>query len=196
MASLVSALLSDLPLGVHLLSAPSLSAPIPLGPLSVGTVTILVSIVVLLLWIPLRQRPGPGTIVNALGVGPAVDVTLLVLPAVEALWLRALLFAIGLTVLAAATGLYIGARFGPGPRDGLMTGLHERTGRPIWLVRTAIEVSVVAVGWALGGGVGIGTLAFALLVGPLCQVFLRVFAVPESAPIGLERRTGPLPIGG
>lgn len=146
-------------------------------PLSFGLITICVSVIVLLLWIPLRQRLGIGTILNALLVGPSADVGFWLLPSPEMLWLKVLFFVIGLVTLAAATGLYIGANFGPGPRDGLMTGLHQRTGRPIWLVRTAIEVTVVIVGWILGGNVGVGTVAFALLVGPLCQFFLRVFAV-------------------
>lgn len=154
-------------------------------PLSFGVVTTIVSGIVLLLWIPIRQRPGAGTVVNALLVGPSADVGFLVIPVGEHLWQQVLLFAIGLIVLAAATGLYIGAHFGPGPRDGLMTGLHVRLGRPIWLVRTCLEVTVVLIGWALGGIVGIGTVLFAVLVGPLCQFFLRVFAVP------LERRTTP-----
>jgi len=147
-------------------------------PLSFGVVTILVSIVVLLLWIPLRQRLGIGTVLNALLVGPSADVGLALIPADQPLWLRVCFFVIGLLVLSAATGLYIGANFGPGPRDGLMTGLHKKTGWRIWIVRTGIEVVVVAVGWALGGNVGVGTVAFALLVGPLCQYFMRVFAIP------------------
>ncbi|MGX1931860.1 membrane protein YczE [Microbacterium resistens] len=146
-------------------------------PLTFGAITILVSIVVLLLWIPIRQRPGIGTLLNALLVGPAADVGFLVIPVAKDLWVQILLFLIGLLVLAAATGLYIGAHFGPGPRDGLMTGLHRRTGWPIWIVRTGIEVAVVAIGWVLGGTVGAGTVAFALLVGPLCQLFLRMFTV-------------------
>mgnify|MGYP007125778458 CR=1 FL=1 len=146
-------------------------------PLSFGVITICVSVLVLLLWIPLRQRPGIGTLLNALLVGPSADVGFWLLPTPEALWLRVLFFTIGLVTLAAATGLYIGAHFGPGPRDGLMTGLHQRLGKPIWMVRTALEVTVVLIGWALGGNVGVGTVAFALLVGPLCQFFLRVFAV-------------------
>lgn len=149
-------------------------------PLSFGVVTILISAVVLLLWIPLRQKPGVGTLLNALLVGPSADVGFLLIPEAEGLWLQILFFAIGLTVLAAATGLYIGASFGPGPRDGLMTGLHQRTGLPIWIVRTAIEVTVVAIGWILGGTVGAGTVAFALLIGPLCQFFLRIFTIPLS----------------
>lgn len=154
-------------------------------PLSFGVITILTSIVVLLLWLPLRQRYGVGTLLNALLVGPSADVGLLLIPVDQPLWLRVGFFVIGLLVLSAATGLYIGAHFGPGPRDGLMTGLHTRTGWPIWMVRTGIEIVVVAIGWALGGNVGVGTLAFALLVGPLCQYFMRLFAIripahPES----------------
>jgi len=146
-------------------------------PLTFGVITILTSVVVLLLWLPLRQRYGIGTLLNALLVGPSADVGLLLIPTGQPLWLRIGFFVIGLVVLAAATGMYIGAHFGPGPRDGLMTGLHKRTGWPIWIVRTGIEIVVVAVGWALGGNVGVGTLAFALLVGPLCQYFLRIFAI-------------------
>ncbi|GEK86003.1 membrane protein YczE [Microbacterium aerolatum] len=151
-------------------------------PLSFGVITILTSVVVLLLWLPLRQRYGVGTLLNALLVGPSADVGLLLIPVGQPLWLRIGFFVIGLLVLAAATGLYIGAHFGPGPRDGLMTGLHKRTGWPIWIVRTGIEIVVVAVGWSLGGNVGIGTLAFALLVGPLCQYFMRIFAIRVPAP--------------
>ena len=150
-----------------------------------GVITILTSIVVLLLWLPLRQRYGIGTLLNALLVGPSADIGLLLIPTGQPLWLRVGFFVIGLLVLSAATGLYIGGHFGPGPRDGLMTGLHKRTGWPIWIVRTGIEVVVVAVGWSLGGNVGIGTLAFALLVGPLCQYFMRLFAVRiGSQPTG------------
>lgn len=147
-------------------------------PLTFGVITILVSVAVLVLWLPLRQRYGIGTLLNALLVGPAADVGLYLIPTGQPLWLRIGFFVIGLVVLSAATGLYIGAHFGPGPRDGLMTGLHTRTGWPIWMVRTGLEIIVVIVGWTLGGNVGIGTLAFALLVGPLCQFFMRVFSVP------------------
>jgi uncharacterized membrane protein YczE len=151
-------------------------------PLSFGVITVLTSVVVLLLWIPLRQKPGIGTLLNALLVGPAADIGFLLIPEGQPLWLRIGFFVIGLVTLAAATGLYIGAQFGPGPRDGLMTGLHRQTGWRIWIVRTALEVSVVLIGWLLGGNVGIGTLAFALLVGPLCQYFMRVFAIPFHRP--------------
>ncbi|MFD5225449.1 YitT family protein [Microbacterium sp. NPDC058342] len=152
-------------------------------PLSFGIITILVSAIVLLIWIPLRQRPGIGTILNALLVGPSADFGFLVIPQTDVLWIRVLLFIIGLTVLAAATGLYIGAHFGPGPRDGLMTGLHRVLGRPIWMVRTALEVTVVVIGWLLGGDVGVGTVAFALLVGPMCQFFMRIFDVSLPARV-------------
>lgn len=151
-------------------------------PLSFGVITILVSVVVLLLWIPIRQKPGLGTLLNALLVGPSADLGFALIPAGQPLWLRIGFFIIGLIVLSAATGLYIGAQFGPGPRDGLMTGLHARTGWRIWIVRTALEVTVVAIGWVLGGNVGLGTVAFALLVGPLCQYFLRIFAIRIDAP--------------
>ncbi|RGE21146.1 YitT family protein [Leucobacter sp. wl10] len=149
-------------------------------PLSFGAVTVITSVAVLLLWIPLRQRPGLGSLVNALLVGPFADLSFLFLPELDALWLRIPLLGLGIVAVGAATGLYIGAGFGPGPRDGLMTGLHVVTGRPVWIVRTALEVTVVTIGWLLGGTVGPGTLAFALLIGPLCQFFLRVFAIPPS----------------
>lgn len=151
--------------------------------LSFGTVTVLTSGVVLLFWIPLRQRPGVGTVLNALIVGPSADVGFWLIPADLPLAARIPLFIAGLLVLAAATGLYIGAHFGPGPRDGLMTGINRRTGITIWIARTGVEVVVVAIGWALGGNVGIGTLAFALLIGPLCGWTIPFFAIrlPERA---------------
>jgi uncharacterized membrane protein YczE len=150
--------------------------------LGFGLVTTVISGVVLLLWIPLRQRLGVGTVANALLVGPSADVGLWLIPAGLDLWLRVVLFAAGLVLLAVASGIYIGANLGPGPRDGLMTGLHARTGRPIWVVRSGIEGSVLLIGWVLGGNVGVGTVAFALLVGPLCQWTLPLFArrMPES----------------
>ena len=167
-------------------------------PLTFGVITILVSVVVLLLWIPIRQKPGIGTVLNALLVGPAADIGFLLIPETDELWIRIAFFVVGLLVLSGATGLYIGAAFGPGPRDGLMTGLHRRTGWPIWVVRTGLEVTVVAVGWVLGGNVGVGTVAFALLVGPLCQFFLRVFAVriAETAETEPATRAGEIRIAG
>lgn len=147
--------------------------------LSFGLASNLIGIGVLLLWIPLRQRPGVGTVVNALAVGPSAEVGLLLISPQTALPGQVLLFAGGLVLLALATGLYIGARMGPGPRDGLMTGLHHRLGWPVWVVRSGIEVSVLAVGWILGGTVGLGTVAFALLIGPMVNRTLPLLAVPE-----------------
>ena len=144
-----------------------------------GFMTNIIGLIVLLLWIPLRQRPGIGTILNALLVGPSAEVGLALLGEPGHLWARILLFTGGLVLLAIATGLYIGARLGPGPRDGLMTGLHDRFGLPIWFVRTAIEGTVLLLGWLLGGSVGVGTVAFALLIGPLVNLALPLFRIPE-----------------
>ena len=151
--------------------------------LGFGLITILLSGVVLLLWIPIRQKPGAGTLLNALLVGPSADVGLWLIPADLDLWARILLFAAGLLLIAVATGLYIGAHFGPGPRDGLMTGLHQRTGWKIWIVRTGIEVMVLGIGWVLGGNVGIGTVLFAVLIGPLCQRTIPFFAIRRPAAV-------------
>ncbi len=151
-----------------------------------GVMTNLIGVVVLLLWIPLRQRPGIGTVLNVLLVGPSAEIGLAVVGEPEALWARILLFSGGLLLLAVASGLYIGARLGPGPRDGLMTGLHERFGLPVWFVRTAIEGTVLLLGWLLGGSAGVGTVAFALLIGPLVNLTLPIFRVPE-------RRSTPVP---
>ncbi|MFH8470526.1 YitT family protein [Streptomyces sp. NPDC017991] len=152
--------------------------------LTIGVVSIIVGAVVLLLWIPLRQRPGLGTVSNVFVVGIAMDGTLALLPDVHALSVRVPLMVAGILLNGVATGLYIAARFGPGPRDGLMTGFHRRTGRSIRLVRTTLEVAVVATGFVLGGTVGVGTVLYALAIGPLAQLFLRVFAVPAASPDG------------
>ena len=147
--------------------------------ISIGMVSVLLGAVVLVLWVPLRQRPGLGTVSNVLLVGLAMDATLWLLPAPGAMAARIPLMVLAVLLKGAATGLYISARFGPGPRDGLMTGLHRVTGRSIRLVRTGIEIAVLATGFALGGAVGVGTVAYALAIGPLSQFFLRVFAVPS-----------------
>ena len=149
--------------------------------LTIGVVSIIVGAAVLLLWIPLRQRPGLGTVSNVFVVGLAMDGTLALLPETSALAARIPLLVAGIVLNGVATGLYIAARFGPGPRDGLMTGLHQRTGRSIRLMRTAVEITVVATGFALGGTVGVGTVLYALSIGPLAQLFLRVFAVPGTS---------------
>ncbi|MFE5818727.1 YitT family protein [Streptomyces sp. NPDC056479] len=149
--------------------------------LTIGVVSIIVGAAVLLLWIPLRQRPGLGTVSNVFVVGIAMDGTLAVLPEAHSLAVRIPLLLAGILLNGVATGLYIAARFGPGPRDGLMTGLHRRTGRSIRLMRTAVEIAVVVTGFALGGTVGVGTVLYAVSIGPLAQLFLRVFAVPQAS---------------
>ncbi|MGX1682252.1 membrane protein YczE [Streptomyces althioticus] len=147
--------------------------------LSMGVVLTALGALILLLWIPLRQRPGLGTVSNVLVIGVAMDATLAVVPDAHGMALRVAVMASGIVLNGAATGLYIAARFGPGPRDGLMTGLNRRTGVSVRLVRTAIEITVVVTGFVLGGTVGVGTLLYAVTIGPLAQLFLRVFAVPE-----------------
>jgi len=143
------------------------------SPLSIGAATIVISFLVLLAWIPLRERPGLGTLANAVGIGVAIDVMLPLLEA-EGLGLRVAELLGGIAVVGVGSGLYIGAALGPGPRDGLMTGLHRRTGRPMAPIRAAIEISALAVGALLGGKVGIGTVAFALLIGPAVAIGLRL----------------------
>jgi len=153
--------------------------------LSFGTITIIVGAAVLLLWIPLRQRPGIGTVSNVVLVGLAVDGALALLPTPSALALRITFLVVGIVLNGVATGLYIGARLGPGPRDGLMTGyVALRPGRSIRLVRTVIEVAVLAVGFLLGGTVGIGTVVYALAIGPLAHVFIPLFTVEPTRPHG------------
>jgi uncharacterized membrane protein YczE len=147
-----------------------------------GLVTNIVGALVLLVWIPLRQRPGLGTVLNVLVVGPSAQLGLWLIPQQTEPLPQGLLFAAGLLLLAVATGLYIGARLGPGPRDGLMTGVRARTGWPIWAVRTGLEGSVLLAGWLLGGQVGIGTVAFVLLIGPLVHVALPLLRVPGGEP--------------
>lgn len=146
-----------------------------------GAITILVAVMVLLLWIPLRQRVGIGTLLNAALVGPSADVTLMVVPAAPSPWIGGPMFVVGLLLLAFASGLYISADFGPGPRDGLMTGLVARTGRPVWLVRTLIEGTVLVVGFLLGGPVGLGTVLFAFGVGAPIGWFLARFTRIRTA---------------
>lgn len=159
---------------------------------SVGQLVIAVSFVVLLAWIPLRQRPGFGTIANAVLVGVFVDLTMSVLDDVHAWPWRVVLLLSGVLLNGLATALYIGASLGPGPRDGLMTGLVDRSGRSVRLVRTLIEVSVLVVGFALGGTVGVGTLLYAFAIGPIAHVLLPVLTVPARPVVtpGVPPRTG------
>ncbi|WP_091300235.1 YczE/YyaS/YitT family protein [Amycolatopsis xylanica] len=148
--------------------------------LSFGTIAGLASIVVLLLWIPLRQKPGIGTISNIVIISVTVDLVRAFLPDQHAFGWQVLLLVGGVVFNAVATAVYVGARLGPGPRDGLMTGLHARTGWSVRLVRTGIEVIVLATGWLLGGTVGVGTVLYALSIGPLTQAMLPYVAYKDS----------------
>lgn len=148
--------------------------------LSIGAVVIVIGAAVLLIWIPLRQRPGLGTVSNVILIGVSLDVSLTMLPSGGPIEGRVGELVGGIVLCGLATGMYIGANFGPGPRDGLMTGLARVTGRSIRLTRTGIEVTVLASGWLLGGTVGIGTVAFALAIGPLAQLFLPLFDVASK----------------
>ncbi|WP_081790263.1 membrane protein YczE [Nocardioides sp. URHA0032] len=146
-------------------------------PITIGQAVVLMSFVVLVLWIPLRETPGLGTISNALVVGFAADATLSLLDEPDAIVLRVALMVGGILLCGLASALYIGAQLGRGPRDGLMTGLARRTGRSIRLVRTGLEVAVVIVGVLLGGTIGLGTVLYALAIGPLTQLWLPAFTV-------------------
>jgi uncharacterized membrane protein YczE len=150
-------------------------------PLAIGTATIVISGLVMLAWIPLRQRPGIGTLANAVLIGVAIDVMLPLLPGPGGIVTRYAFVAVGIAFVGIGSGLYLTANLGPGPRDGLMTGLHFRTGRSLRLIRTLIEGSALVIGWILGGRVGVGTVAFALLVGPAVQA--AVHALGGLKPI-------------
>ncbi|WP_423183338.1 YczE/YyaS/YitT family protein [Arthrobacter sp. NyZ413] len=147
---------------------------------SIGTVVVVVSFLVLFLWIPLRQMPGFGTLANAVLVGVFADIGLALIPAFSHLGGQVAMLAGAVILNGIASACYIGARLGPGARDGLMTGLARRTGWSVRLSRTLIEVVVLAVGWMLGGSVGAGTVVYALAIGPIVQLLLPLFAVPEK----------------
>jgi uncharacterized membrane protein YczE len=151
-------------------------------PLTFGQVTIVVGALVLLLWIPLRQWPGLGTIANVVVIGLAVDAALAVIDSPTGLPAQLTLLLAGLVLNGLAGGLYIGSQLGPGPRDGLMTGLALRTGLSIRLVRTGLELVVLGAGWMLGGPVGLGTVLYAVTIGPLVQFFLPRVTVSLEAP--------------
>jgi uncharacterized membrane protein YczE len=156
------------------------------SPFAIGTATIVVSFFVMLLWIPLRQRLGSGTLLNAVLIGVAIDAMLPLLPGPWGIAGRLAFVAVGIALVAIGSGFYLTARMGPGPRDGLMTGLHFRTGRSLRLVRTLIEGSALVAGFLLGGRVGIGTLGFAALIGPGVQVSVRTLG-------GLRRDSSVVP---
>ena len=142
--------------------------------MTIGIASAVVGVVVLLAWIPLRNRPGVGTIANVIVIAITVDAGLLILPTPTSLPVRTALMLGAVLLNAFSTVLYVGAGLGPGPRDGLMTGLVARTGLSVRLVRTSIEATVLAVGWLLGGTVGVGTVVYAFGIGPLIQLFLRL----------------------
>ncbi|HEX5615823.1 MAG TPA: hypothetical protein VFZ83_11785 [Acidimicrobiia bacterium] len=149
--------------------------------LSFGAVVVAVGLVVLLSWVPLGQRPGIGTVVNTLTIGFVADATLALLPEVDLLAIRVAFLLVATLTFGIGGGLYIGAGLGPGPRDGLMTGLAAR-GHRLWVVRTTLELSVLVAGWLLGGTVGVGTVLIALAIGPLTHAALARFHLPVHAP--------------
>jgi len=151
-------------------------------PLSYGAVITIVSVLVLLLWIPLRQRPGIGTVLNVVVIGLATDLGLAVMPPVEGWPAGSAMLAAGIVLNGIAGALYVGARLGPGPRDGLWVAISARTGWSIRAVRTILELTVLGIGWLLGGTIGVGTVAYALAIGPLVQWFMPKVEVTWQAP--------------
>ncbi|MEW1833756.1 hypothetical protein [Microbacterium sp. NPDC079995] len=144
--------------------------------IGIGWLVVITGAIVLLAWIPLRQKPGIGTLANILIVGTVMQGALAVIPAVDDYVWGIVVFLLGIALIAAASGIYLGADLGPGPRDGLMTGLHARLGWPIWVCRFAVEGSVLVTGWLLGGTVGLGTVLFAVLIGPGVHLALDMSA--------------------
>jgi uncharacterized membrane protein YczE len=162
----------------------------------IGTVSIIVGALVLLAWLPLRERPGLGTVLNAVLIGTIIDLALLVLDTPGSLAGRLAYLALGVFLWGPGTGFYIGASLGPGPRDGLMTGLAARGVGSIRVVRTGIELTALATGWLLGGSVGLGTVAFAVTIGPLVQFFLPRLAVGDRPPAGADIEVEVDPLSG
>ena len=157
-------------------------------PLTLGQALVIVSFLVLLLWIPLREVPGIGTVSNAIVIGVSADAILAVLDQPGALWLRGVFTVAGVAVCGLATAMYIGAQLGRGPRDGLMTGLARRTGLSLRLVRTLLEIAVVIIGLLLGGVAGLGTVLYALAIGPLTQLMLPWWIVDPASLLGGDDR--------
>lgn len=150
--------------------------------LSFGLATVLASAIILLLWIPLKQKPGLGTVFNALLIGPFVDLSLRFVPSAAEWGIVGQFgwYVLGMAIIALGTGIYIGARLGPGPRDGLMTGSVKKFGKPVWIVRTVLEGGATLIGIALGGPVGLGTLLFVVGIGPMVQVSMRAFGLVDK----------------
>ena len=160
--------------------------------LTIGQVTVISSLVLLVVWVPLRQKPGLGTLANALVVGPVIDLGVVWIPAAHGVVEQGLFMVVAILASAVATGLYVGAGWGPGPRDGLMTGLAAR-GIPLGAGRAGIELSVLVAGWLLGGSVGAGTVAFALAIGPLVHRALPWLDVREAPAAGRRPAAPPCP---
>jgi uncharacterized membrane protein YczE len=154
--------------------------------LSLGMMVNLVGAAVLLLWIPIRQRPGIGTIANVFLIGTFADISLWLIPPIDSLSLTIAMLSFGVVLNGVATGAYIGAGLGPGPRDGLMTGLVKRTGGSVRVIRTSIEVAVLAAGWLLGGTVGLGTVIYAIAIGPIVHRMLPIFSIPDDQDAAAE----------
>ncbi len=150
--------------------------------LSFGLATVLASALILLLWIPLKQKPGLGTIFNALLIGPFIDLSLRFVPSAADWGIVGQIgwYVLGMAIIALGTGVYIGARLGPGPRDGLMTGSVKKFGKPVWIVRTVLEGGATLIGLAFGGPVGLGTLLFVVGIGPMVQVSMRAFGLVDK----------------
>jgi uncharacterized membrane protein YczE len=148
--------------------------------LSFGVSTVVVSALVLLAWIPLKVKPGIGTVANAILIGLFADFWLLLLPDFDMYWQQLMMFLIGVVIVAIATGLYISSQLGSGPRDGLMQGTANALDKPFWMVRTAYEGTVLTIGWLMGGQVREGTLIFALSIGYLVQLSLKFFKIPKG----------------
>ncbi len=150
--------------------------------LSFGLATVLASALILLLWIPLKQKPGLGTVFNALLIGPFVDLSLRWVPSAADWGIVGQIgwYVLGMAIIAFGTGIYIGAQLGPGPRDGLMTGSVKKFGKPVWIVRTVLEGGATLIGLALGGPVGLGTLLFVIGIGPMVQVSMRAFGLVDK----------------
>lgn len=156
-------------------------------PLTIGTATLAIGVVVLLGWIPLRERPGLGTVLNVLVIGLAIDAMRPLLPEPQAVVPRLLMLVLGTGLVGLGSGLYLTAALGPGPRDGLMTSIHRRSGLPIAVVRGGIELAALTIGWSLGGTVGVGTVVFAVLIGPSVQLGLRVAGARRRQTAGMPR---------
>ena len=142
---------------------------------SFGLITVLISGAVLLLWIPIRQKPGLGTLVNAISIGPFADLSKPLMPEISEFWLNLAFMILGLVIIALGSGLYLSAGLGGGPRDGFMVGLTRVTGWPFWMIRTGCEALVLVTGWMLGGTVGLGTAVFAIGIGYLSQTAMKIF---------------------